>query len=240
MLWISTTCLKDAPLEIALESLGSLTRGVEINLSGKHRIPEISLLDSFPYRYMLRIPQPDINLASIFEPVRQAGVAVLTERFALGSEVDAEIVVEPGYVSSSADIQFARRQLARSCNDLIHSSEEYGVRFFFRNMGRNEANIVRFVEDIQYISQIPIALDIGHAQVNGCLSRFIHEAASRCFYLYDCRDFSEEHLEVGKGVIPFNQVAAGMYANGARGVIDLPNFRAAHNSLILLRQHGIG
>ena len=239
MLWISTTCLRDAPLEIALESLGSLTRGIEVTLEGKHRIPDISLLESFPYSYMIRIPQHDINLSSLFEPIRQAGVGVLAERFALAAEVNAEVVVEPGYVSSLSDILFARRQLAKSCNDLLNVSDEYGVRFFFRNMGRGEGNIFRFVEDLQYIGRVPVALDIGHAHVNGCLSRYLHEAVSRCFYLYDCREFSEEHLEVGKGTIPFDQVATGIYANGARSIIDVPTFRDAHNSLIKLRRFGI-
>jgi sugar phosphate isomerase/epimerase len=240
MLWISTSCLREAPLEIALESIGSLTRGIEIKLEGKHRTPEISLLESFPYKYMIRIPHHDINLASIFEPIRQASVAVVTEKFTFASEIGAEIVIEPGSVASLSDMIYARRQLAKSCNDLFHTSDEYGVRFYFRNMGNLEGNMVRFIEDLQYISKVPLSLDIGHAHVNGCLSRFLQEAASSCFYLYDCKDFSEEHLEVGKGSIGFEQVAAGMYANSARGIIDMPTFRAVHNSLMILRRFGIG
>ena len=50
MLWISTTCMRETPLDIALESLGSLTRGIEIVDGGVHRIPAVSLLESFPYK----------------------------------------------------------------------------------------------------------------------------------------------------------------------------------------------
>lgn len=232
--------MRDTPLDIALESLGSLTRGVEIVDGGVHRIPAVSLLESFPYHYMIRLPQREINLSSILEPVRQAAVAVITERFEFASEVGAEVVVDPGFFSAKADLPFAKRQLARSSVDIIRAADEYGVRFLFRNMGRKEGNIVRYPEDLNLITQIPLALDIGHAHVNGCLPGFLHEAASRCFYLYDCREFSEEHLEIGKGSIHFEQVAAGMFANGARGVIDAPTFRAAHNSLIALRRFGIG
>jgi hypothetical protein len=35
---------------------------------------------------MIRLPQREINPASILEPVRQASVAVITERFELASE----------------------------------------------------------------------------------------------------------------------------------------------------------
>jgi sugar phosphate isomerase/epimerase len=240
MLWISTTCMRETPLDIALESLGSLTRGVEIVDEGLHRIPAVSLLESFPYKYMIRLPQREINPASILEPVRQASVAVITERFELASEIGAEVVVDPGFVSSKSDLSHAKRQLARSCVDIIHAADEFGIRFLFRNMGKKEGNMVRYPEDINLITQIPLALDIGHAHVNGCLPKFLHEAASRCYYLYDCREFSEEHLEIGRGTIHFDQVAASMFANGARGIIDAPTFRAAHNSLIALRRFGIG
>lgn len=240
MLWISTNCMRETPLDIALESLGSLTRGVEIVNGGAHHIPAVSLLESFPYKYMIRLPQRDINLSSILEPVRQAAVAVITERFEFASEVGADVVVDPGYVTSLADRPHAKRQLARSCVDIIRAADEFGTRFFFRNMGRYEGNMVRYPEELNLITQVPLALDIGHAHVNGCLPGFLHEAASRCIYLYDCREFSEEHLEVGRGSIQFEQVAAGMFANGARGIIDVRTFRAAHNSLIALRRFGIG
>lgn len=232
--------MRETPLDIALESLGSLTRGVEIVDEGLHRIPAVSLLESFPYKYMIRLPQQEINPASILEPVRQASVAVITERFELASEIGAEVVVDPGFVSSKSDLSHAKRQLARSCVDIIHAADEFGIRFLFRNMGKKEGNMVRYPEDINLITQIPLALDIGHAHVNGCLPKFLHEAASRCYYLYDCREFSEEHMEIGRGTIHFDQVAASMFANGARGIIDAPTFRAAHNSLIALRRFGIG
>ena len=232
--------MRDTPLDIALESIGSLTRGVEIVNSGVHHIPAVSLLESFPYKYMVRLPQRDINLASIFEPVRQAAVAIITEQFEFASEIGAEVVVDPGYITSPADRSHAKRQLARSCVDIIRAADEFGIRFLFRNMGKNEGYMVRYPEDLNLITQIPLALDIGHAHVNGCLPGFLHEAASRCLYLYDCREFSEEHLEIGRGTIQFEKVAASMFANGARGVIDTPTFRAAHNSLITLRRFGIG
>ncbi|HWQ65918.1 MAG TPA: TIM barrel protein [Methanospirillum sp.] len=240
MLWISTRCLKDSPLEIALESLGSLTRGVEIIDSGRHRIPSASLLDSFPYRYAIRIPQQEINLASIREPVRQASVAVVTERFTFAAEVQADVIISPGYLISPFDDALARRQLIRSVQNLIHSANEYGVTFLMRNSGRWEQNLLRTPEDLGLISQIPLALDIGHAHVNGCLPQFLHDGASRYLHLYDCRGISDEHLEVGRGMINFESIAASMYAQGARGVIDVPTYRGAYNSIRALRHHGIG
>ena len=240
MLWISTRCLKDAPLEVTLESLGSLTRGIEIIDGGLHRIPSISLLESFPYRYSIRIPQLDINPASIHEPLRQSSVGVIIERFALAAEVSADIIVNPGYISSLPEFALARRQLARSAQDLLQAANEYGVRFLFRNSGRWENYLLRTPEDLTMISQVPLALDIGHAHVNGCLPQFLHEGVSRYHYLYDCKGISEEHLEIGQGSINFAPVATAMYAQGAQGVVDVPTYRAAYNSMRALRHVGIG
>lgn len=232
--------MRDTPLDIPLESLGSLTRGVEVADGGVYRIPATTLLESFPYHYMIRLPQRDINLSSILEPVRQAAVAVITERFESASEVGAEVVVVPGLFSAKAVLSFAKRQLARSSVDIIKAVDEYGVRFLLRNMGRKKGNIVRYPEVLNLITRIPLALGIGHAYMNGCLPGFLYESASRCFYLYDCREFPKEYLEIGKDSIDFEQVATGMFANGARGVIDSQTFRAAHNSLITLLRFGIG
>ena len=240
MLWISTRCLKDSPLEVTLENLGSLTRGVEIVDAGAHRIPSVSLLESFPYRYSIRLPHLDINLASILEPVRQASVAATVERFTFAAEVQADVIVNPGYLTAQSDFALARRQLSRSSKDLIQTADEYGVRFLLRNTGRWANYLLRTPEDLGMVSQVPLALDIGHAHANGCLPQFLHDGASRYLYLYDCKGISEDHLEVGQGSINFSTIAAAMYAHGAQGVVDVPTYRSAYNSIRALREFGIG
>nr|WP_319540377.1 TIM barrel protein [uncultured Methanospirillum sp.] len=240
MLWISTRCLKDSPLEVTLENLGSLTRGVEIIDGGAHRIPSVSLLESFPYRYSIRLPQLDINLSSILEPVRQASVAVVVERFTFAAEVNADVIVNPGYLTSSSEFAQARKQLSRSSRDLIQAADEYGVRFLIRNTGRWSKYLLRTPEDLGMVSQVPLALDIGHAHANGCLPQFLHDGASRYMYLYDCKGISEDHQEVGQGSINFSTIATAMYAHGAQGVVDVPTYRGAYNSVRALREFGIG
>ena len=240
MLWISTRCLRDSPLEVALESLGSLTRGVEIIDGGMHRIPSVSLLESFPYRYSLRIPSLDINPASIHEPVRQAAVAVITERFTFAAEINAEVIINPGFTTSISEFATARRQLQRSVQDLLHAADQYGVSFLIRNPGRWHNYLLRTPEDLAMISQVPLALDIGHAHVNGCLPQFLQDGASRYCYLYDCKGLSEEHLEVNQGTIPFRSVATAIIENGAQGVVDVPTYRGADNSIRALRGFGVG
>lgn len=240
MLWISTRCLPDVQLDITLETLGSLTRGIEVIDGGKHRIPSVSLLESFPYQYSIRVPYREINLASILEPVRQASVAVIIERFTFASEIQAEVVVDPGFLTAKSDFILARRQLSKSCTDLLKASDEYGVGFFFRNMGRSEHFFIRFPGDLTMVSQVPLALDIGHAHVNGCLPQFLSDGASRYLYLYDCVGISPDHHEIGVGSINFEQVAVSMYSNGAKGVLDMNSFRAAYNSIKILRKFGIG
>ena len=240
MLWITTRCLKDSPLDIALESIGSLTRGVEIIDGGVHRIPSVSLLESFPYRYSIRVPQLDINPASVLEPIRQASVAVITERFAFAAEINADVIISPGYISAPSEFALARRQLSRSSQDLIHMAQEYGIRFLYRNTGRWSNYLLRTPEDLTMISSVPLALDVGHAHVNGCLPGFLQDGASRYHYLYDCRGISEDHLEVGLGSINFSPVATAIYAHGAQGVVDVPTYRGAYNSMRALRHFGIG
>ncbi len=239
MLWISTNCLTNSSLDVALESIGKLTHGVEIVDAGKHRIPSISELESFPYKYSIRLTQPEINLASILEPIRQASVAVVTEKLCFASEVFADVIIDSGYVSSGYDLILAKKQLAKSILDLNRASDEYGVSFLLRNMGRSPNYLIRKPEDLTLISNVPLALDIGNANVNGCLPQMLSDAGSRYVYLYDNKGIDGRHLDIRRGSINFEQVSSAMYANGARGVVDMPTFRSAHNTLKALRQFGI-
>jgi len=239
MLWISSLCLIHEPLEIALEHLGALTRGVEIVDGGRHRIASPDLLESFSYRYSMQIPHKDINPASVIEPIRQASLVAIKERFVLAAEIGADVIISAGYVSQLEDMPYARNQLSRSLSELILSAKEYGISFSVTNAGRWRNACVRNPDDITRLGPVPLALDIGNAHVNGCLLEFLNESASKYIYLYDSNGISQNLLEVGRGTIPFAKIARAYHANGARGVIREPSHQSAYNSIKALYRYGI-
>ena len=92
---ISSFCLNDMPLEMALDRLSTLTDSVEIMDEGCHRLEDTAVLETFDLRYMVHAPSRGVNLASLLEPVRRASVEVTVACLALSTEVGAPVVVHP-------------------------------------------------------------------------------------------------------------------------------------------------
>ncbi len=227
------------PLEVALEHIGSLTSGVEIVDGGLHRIPSPDIFESYRYRYAISVPHQEINPASVIEPVRQASVVAIKERFMIASEPGADVIINAGFVSMKEDMPYARSQLSRSLQELITASHEYGVSFAVTNAGRWSNACLRTPADLSLLGPVSLALDLSHAHQNGCLPGFLSEGASRHIYLHDNNGISPGILEVGKGTIPFYDVARTYHANGARGVVQVPSYQAAYNSIKALHRWGI-
>jgi sugar phosphate isomerase/epimerase len=240
MLWISTSCLTDSPLDIALESIGSLTKGVEIVDGGKHYIQKYDVLESYSYKYAFYMKQFDINPASIIEPIRRAAIGVIKQRFFIAAEVGAHVIIHPGYVTFSMDLPGARQQLSRSLTELMISAQDLGVTFMVRNTGKSELSLRRKPNELPSLSMVPLSLDIGNAHRNNCLGEFLYEGASRYICLYDNNGSTSQHLDIGKGTIDFSRISKGMRANGATGVLEMPTYRRAYEAMKALRRFDIG
>ena len=240
MLWISTSCLIESPLDVALENIGSLTRGVEIVDGGKHHIPNQELLESYPYKYTFFLKHMDLNPASVNEPIRRASTKIILQRFALAGEMGAQVVFHPGYVTYLTDIPEARQQLTRSLTELTAAAQDFGISFMLRNAGPSDLALLRRPEELGTMSMVPLSLDIGNAHRNKCLTKFLYDGASRYMCLYDSNGSTPEHLDIGKGTVDFTLVAESMHANGAIGVLEMPTYRRAYDAIKALRRFNIG
>jgi sugar phosphate isomerase/epimerase len=240
MLWISTSCLSNSPLDVALENIGSLTRGVEIVDGGKHYVSNHELLESYPYKYVIFLKQLDINPASIIEPIREAAVDVINQRFSLAAEIGAQVVIHPGYVTFPIDLPRARQQLSRSLTELMISAQNLGITFMVRNAGKTDLALLRRPDELSSMGMVPLSLDIGNAYQNNCLEEFLYEGASRYVCLYDNNGSTPEQLDIGKGTIDFSLVSEAMRANGATGVLEMPTYRRAYDAIKALRRFDIG
>ena len=240
MLWISTSCLTNSPLDVALENIGSLTRGVEIVDGGKHYVSNHELLESYPYKYAIFLKQLDINPASIIEPIREAAVDVIRQRFSVAAEVGAQVIIHPGYVTFPTDLPRARQQLSRSLTELMISAQNLGITFMVRNAGKTDLALLRRPDELSSMSIVPLSLDIGNAHQNNCLEEFLYDGASRYVCLYDNNGSTPEHLDIGKGTIDFSLVSEAMNSNGAVGVLEMPTYRRAYDAIKALRRFNIG
>ena len=93
MIGISTYCLIEEPLPVALDRLSGLTGLIEVMDEGPHFVDSPELFESYSADFILHAPYHGMNIACLFEAVRKASVEVMTDCFARAAEIGAAVVL---------------------------------------------------------------------------------------------------------------------------------------------------
>jgi len=235
MLGISTLCLHHEPLPLALERITGVTGSIEVMDEGLHFLKNAEPLLSHSCTFSIHAPCRGTNLASLLEPIRRASVVVMEECFAIAAEVDAAIVVHPGYFAWPEERVQAEQQLVRSLAELSTAAREYGVSYSVENMGNWEYFFLKIPEELPLIGGCGFTLDVGHAHQNHCLGAFLTCPAQH-YHLHDNDSTTDSHLAVGKGTIDFTAVMAAVKKGGGSPVIEVADFDGAIKSLHVLEK----
>jgi sugar phosphate isomerase/epimerase len=230
MIGISTFCLIEEPLHMALDRLSTLTDRIEVMDEGLHFVTRPDIFASYSTTFTFHAPFHGMNISSVFEPVRKASVEVLTGCFAVAAEIGAPVVIHPGYFAWKNEHEPADRQFKKSLAELDTASRELSVTFSFENMGSMNFFNLRTPADLAGIGGSSLTLDVGHAHINRCLPDFL--AAPFChMHLHDNNGKQDSHSAVGEGTIDFRPVIAAMKQKNATAVIEVSTFEGAVRSL---------
>ena len=235
MLGISTLCLHHEPLPVALDRIAELTDAIEVMDEGRHFLKSAEPLLSYSCRFSIHAPCRGTNLASLLEPIRRASVEVIAECFAIAAEVDAHVVVHPGYFAWPDERAEAAEQLARSLAELTAAAKDRGIVFSVENMGDWEYFFLKTPEELRLIGDCGFTLDVGHAHQNHCLAGFLERPAEH-YHLHDNDTTADAHLAAGKGTIDFGPVMAAVKRSGGSPVIEVTDFDDAVVSLRVLQK----
>ena len=233
MFAVSTFCLHSIPLTAALDRLTDITDHIEIMDEGLHYLDSTDPLNNYSARYTIHAPCRGTNIASLLEPIRRASVEVIAQCFSIAAEVDAGVVVHPGYFAWAEERAKAEQQLAKSLSDLSVLAGEYSVRYFVENMGNWEYFLLKTPGELPLIGDIPFALDTGHAHQNLCLTEFLRFPAAH-YHLHDNGGKDDSHLALGKGTIDFAPVMKAVRKNRVIPVIEVATYEGVLESIRLL------
>jgi sugar phosphate isomerase/epimerase len=233
MFGISTFCLHNIPLLDALDRLSPLTGCIEIMDEGLHYLGSAEPLLSFSVKYSIHAPCRGTNIASLLEPIRQASVEVIAQCFTIAAEVNAGVVVHPGYFAWAEERTKAEQQLTKSLSDLACLGQEYSVRYFIENMGNWEYFFLKTPDELSLIGDTPFALDVGHAHQNLCLAEFLRFPASH-YHLHDNEGKEDSHLAIGKGTIDFEPVMKTVQKTKVIPIIEVATFDGVIESIRML------
>jgi sugar phosphate isomerase/epimerase len=228
---ISTCCLMTESLTAALDHLSPLTDLIEIMDEGPHLITDPDLLFCYSQKFVLHAPFHGINIASLFESIRRASVGVTADCFETAAAIGAlGVVVHPGYFAWEQERKGADRQLKKSLKDLRQAARERSVTFWFENMGNMNFFNLRTPENLALIGRTGLALDTGHAHLNGCLAEFLKTPFCH-MHLHDNRGKSDTHSAIGEGTIDFVPVKKALERTGATAVLEMKDYPSVVKSL---------
>jgi sugar phosphate isomerase/epimerase len=233
MYGVSTFCLHNLPLTEALDQISRVTGFIEIMDEGLHYLDSAEPLMSYSARYSIHAPCRGTNIASLLEPIRRASVEVIARCFAIAAEVNAGVVVHPGYFAWAEERMKAGEQLAKSLSELTVLGQELSVTCFIENMGNWDYFFLKTPEDLSLIGDTPFALDVGHAHQNHCLAEFLRFPAAH-YHLHDNEGREDSHLAVGKGTIDFEPVIKTIRKNKVIPVIEVATFEGVIESIRML------
>jgi sugar phosphate isomerase/epimerase len=235
MFGISTFCLHKIPLREALDHIAPVTNQVEIMDDGLHFLTNTELLESYSLNISLHAPCRSVNIASILEPIRRASVEVLDQCFAIAAELNAPVVLHPGYCTWREEYQRALAQNRKSMTELKQKARERSVVMYVENMGNWDYFFLRYPSELPLLDGCGLALDIGHAHLNNCLEGFLATTVSH-FHLHDNDGTTDSHAPVGKGTIPFPQVMESVRRNRVVPIIEVETFEGVLASMDALSQ----
>lgn len=230
MIGISSYCLLDEPLPVALDRLAGLTGLIEVVDEGPHFVGSPEIFGSYSTDFVIHAPYHGMNIACLFEPVRRASVEVMAECFRTAAEIGAPVVLHPGYFAWEQEREQAERQFRKSLVELTDAARELSLAFSFENMGDMNFFNLRTPADLPIIGGSMFTLDVGHANLNRCLPEFLETRISH-MHIHDNNGRRDTHSAVGEGEISFPAVMAAMQREHATAVIEVKTLDGVMKSI---------
>jgi sugar phosphate isomerase/epimerase len=226
---ISSYCLIGRPLEESLAILSDMTNLIEVMDEGYHFISDPEVFACYSQDFVIHAPYHGMNIASLFEAVRKASVEVMTDCFAVASEIGAPVVMHPGYHAWDQEKEAADRQFQRSLHDLEEVADDLALTFWFENMADMNYFHRRIPDDLDLLSDTGFTLDTGHANLNHCLPGFLETNFSH-MHIHDNDGRRDTHDAIGEGNIDFCPVIAALRRTGATAVLEVKDFEGVLRS----------
>lgn len=231
------------PFEDVLEGVSKCFSHWEIVSEGEHQIPNVattfeSLKDSYKLTYSIHAPFNDVNIASLNESFRETSVIELIKVINIAAELNIKTVTfHPGMYSmvvpglEEKSIMCARRSL----RTIDRMAEECGVRMCLENMPGFKFFLGQTAEQMSQLlegTNLPICLDIGHANTTGQLEALMETFEGRIgnVHIHDNEGVQDQHLTIGDGSIDFEKCLSGLRSYGGRYIIEAKSLESAAES----------
>lgn len=210
-------------------------------LDGRKVLALRSLSESYSLKYSVHAPFADINIASPSDFMLRAMLKRLEKSIASANSLDAYMwVFHPGLKTGismfypNAD-WIQNRETARLLSKIAY---DYGVKIAIENVPEPYPFIMKgIVEFEKFYSEIgePIglALDVGHANLNGQMEQFLENFADKIVHMHvhDNHGQEDQHLGVGYGTVNWEKFANSLKRAQFNGVVIVESIEHVQESV---------
>jgi len=191
-------------------------------------------------------PFIDIDIASLSDQIRQTSLKRLKKSISLSGELDSPIWVFHSGLENRlsrfySDLSWEMN--LKSVRELLAFAKQRNVQITIENGLATSSFLLSSVEDFDRFyndlreEELGLTLDVGHANINGQIFRFIDRYAEKIvhIHLHDNHGDSDEHLGVGRGNIDWAEVIQALYEKNYRGALIIESEKDIEYSLEKIR-----
>ncbi len=221
---VSTLHRLNEPFNKAIKQITNMTvKSIEIVDDGFHALNKKRILTltelgkSYNLKFSIHAPFADINIASPSKCMLKAMLKRLEKSITLANILEAHVwVFHPG-LKTGISMFYPGADWIQNCKTarlLCDIAEEHGVKIAIENVPEPYPFLMKSVEHFQRFYKdadldLGIALDIGHANLNGQIELFLETFHDKIVHIHahDNSGKDDEHLGVGYGTVNWEKIA---------------------------------
>jgi sugar phosphate isomerase/epimerase len=225
---------------------------IEIVDDGFHALDRqrVSILkdlgETYGLNYSVHAPFADVNIASPSNTILKAMLKRLEMSIVHASALNAYVwVFHPGAKTGISMFYPGMDWLQnrKTAQRLYRIAEEHGVKIALENVPepfpfvmKSVEHFTRFYDEVN--EDIDMALDVGHANLNGQTESFLETLADRIVHVHvsDNNGESDQHLGIGYGKIDWQNLANMLRRVSYDGIVVVESVEHVGESVKKLRQ----
>lgn len=202
----------------AMERISRHFRLWEVLVEGEHGIEGIrgrveAAAESFDMRLQVHAPMSDVNIGSVYEPMRRAAVREIGEVMSFCNDVGiTAVTIHPGFIQGIAFLRkdAVSRCTHRSLKELAPMAEDSSVTLMLENMPTGiNATCTTADELVEALdgTGLDVCFDLGHANTAGQVDAFLeHRHRFRNVHLHNNDGTWDQHKVIDQGTAPLERV----------------------------------
>lgn len=228
MIGIASPMFCFMPFDQAMERISRHFSLWEVLVEGKHGVRDIrgdaeAAIESFDMILQVHAPMSDVNIGSVYEPMRRSAVREIEEVIAFCSDLGVEAVtIHPGFIQGIAFLRkdAVRERTHRSLLELAPVAEDAGVVLMLENMPTRINATCTTAEEVLAVldgTALDICFDLGHANTADQVDAFLeHRRRFRNVHIHNNDGTWDQHNVIDQGTAPLERVVRTI-SEGYRG-----------------------